>query len=440
MTSSKFGHLALTNTGASATNAVTGLGFKPGVIILWHNEMAVSTDTITDPSHLSGGFGFATSPTNRACIGKSAGGSGSTNRRGEGRIHDNACIIFLNQSAGLDGRVDLQSFDSGGFTLVNDAALTAAYRVFYIAIPQGIQANIVFHAIPNATGNTDTNGVGFQGNVGIMIGSGKDNTSYNASVSRPGYTIGMFKSGTEQKTMSGADEYDAGANQCRARTEQNTASAFRMSHYAGTTPSFEQCFFSTWLSDGFRVNWTTNNFTAGTKLATLVMDMDEVFVGHLATVNTLNADLVASGFGFAPKAAFTMMSGFSWNGGAADDTCFYGGFSSTSSRGVCGWSRNHDSGNNGDASIGLEFDQACAFIINAGGGWAGEYDVQSMDSGGFTLNVDNPDANIPPIHYIAFGDVVSGSNYMIIIMSKIREAYTKLKKKLFLPRYREVYI
>jgi hypothetical protein len=66
--------------------------------------------------------------------------------------------------------------------------------------------------------------------------------------------------------------------------------------------------------------------------------------------------------------------------------------------------------------VATQFDQVQMKNTNQSSpGYEGETDVQSMDTGGFTLNIDNPDSVICWMHHMAFGDIGGDGSQVVII-------------------------
>src|SRR3990172_4938301 len=152
------------------TVVVTGVGFQPKVVIFWHSGRSESTDAIGRAT-TKRGFAIATSTTNRRAL-SSVSVDASADSTTSHAHSDVACIIS-NTGASIDGSLDLQSFDSDGFTLVCDSATWPADRRIHFLALGGTtltNANLVSFQEPAATGTQDITGFGFNPTAVLFFG------------------------------------------------------------------------------------------------------------------------------------------------------------------------------------------------------------------------------------------------------------------------------
>jgi hypothetical protein len=123
-----------TGTGAVASTVVVNdVGFQPVALIVWYS---LSTSTGTDSTgagNLNYGIGFATGASDRrTCSIQVENGSNSADT--DRFTTDAALVQTITIGGATAGLLDVQSFDSGGFTLVVDDQFPSSIRVHYLAL------------------------------------------------------------------------------------------------------------------------------------------------------------------------------------------------------------------------------------------------------------------------------------------------------------------
>lgn len=132
------GSFNVTTAAAANTVVVSGLtdgdgggSFTPTVVLFFWSGRTESVATV-GRANQNRGFGVATSPTSRWAIGSQSNDAAGTALT-SGSSTNAACIISCGDTV-IDGAMDLQSFDSGGFTLVIDDAFPTDLRVGFLAL------------------------------------------------------------------------------------------------------------------------------------------------------------------------------------------------------------------------------------------------------------------------------------------------------------------
>ena len=120
-----------TGTGTSSI-VVSDVGFQPKAILFWWSGRTGTTDAQGRESHFQG-VGAATATTQRWAI--------TTNDIDAAAAQDAAtaktatgCLLSVSSAGAIDGKADLASFDSGGFTLSVSDAFPRDQRVHYLAL------------------------------------------------------------------------------------------------------------------------------------------------------------------------------------------------------------------------------------------------------------------------------------------------------------------
>jgi hypothetical protein len=146
----------LTSDALNSTKVITGLGFTPKALrFYWVGIQSNSpTNAASQALNERRGIGFAVSSTSRRSVGTFNQDAAASANCGS-VASDNCVVITVDGSGVVDGRLDINSFDSDGFTLIVDDVTPANISVFYEAwggddITVAEVGNI---AEPAATGN-----------------------------------------------------------------------------------------------------------------------------------------------------------------------------------------------------------------------------------------------------------------------------------------------
>lgn len=158
----KVGSFASGTGAVSSTVVVSNVGFQPKAILFWWSGRSEGIDTIGRASHQRG-FGMAVSATDRRAIcSRSSDAAVSSNTD---RAHSNAAaIITVSSGSNIDGALDVQSMDAGGFTLVVDDQMPQDLRIHYRALGGDSLTDVATGQFqePGATGDQDITSLSFQ--------------------------------------------------------------------------------------------------------------------------------------------------------------------------------------------------------------------------------------------------------------------------------------
>jgi len=396
-------------TGAvGTTTPVTGTGFQPKVVLFWWSGLTSSVDLVGGVLVHKRGFGVAVSPSDRRAVYAQSQGLADPMATDAGH-HDAAAIGALTIAGAIDGLADLQSMDPNGFTLVIADQFAANLRVHYLAMGGSDLTNAASGTLtePGATGNQDIATVGFQPDAVLffsaMIAADPPGTAVDSTM-----MIGAAAGSTP------ADAVWAGGSNDAATTSQTISysragesiALFDSALTAGTATD-GRAEVSSWLSNGFRLNWIEKAAACTPtcrRIHYLALKGGQYLVGDLLTQTDTTTAVVESGFGFQPKATFLVSHSATQSTQDAvqdHDSWTAGAFTSATERGTHGtWDQDNTAA--AEVTGGVDHDEV---YVNIGTNEAQEglMDVQSVDSGGFTLIMDDADTSQSFVWYLAFG-------------------------------------
>lgn len=402
------------NTGTAAagnTVVISDVGFEPKVLLFWWSGRTESIDTIGRATHLRG-FGVAVSATGRWAVTNNsvdAVSDGDTQRY----AHDAACIILVSATPALNGALDLQSLDSGGYTLVVDTQMGVNIRVHYLALGGDSITDVATGAFaePAATGDQDITGLSFQPEF-VLFG-GDSATTPPTGNSHSTMTIGAAVSSSQQGVWTAIGENAAATTDAVSYCTDNECIAFPLTNATGVAARAD---FVQFLTDGFRITWLERN--ALRNIFFLAMAGGDYRVENLLTQTDTTTDIAETGFGFSPSAGLFVSHGqveSTLDTVQAHDRLSIGAFSSLTERGAQGV-LDEDNVADTEVTTAIEFD-AVYVNISTGSAVDGLMDVKSLDSDGFTCIMDDADPAQAFVLYAAFGPAEAGGGILRQIMA-----------------------
>lgn len=394
-----------TGTGTVGTTIpVTGVGFQPVAILFWWFGRADTSDAIGRKT-MRRGFGVAVSTSDRRCgVGVVADAAATSNTSG-GNL-DDCCIATISGSS-ADGKVDLQSMDSDGFTLIIDDQMPVDVRVHYKALGGASLTNAKTGQFvsPGSAGNADTTGVGFQPDFVLFFGGVRSVSGISVS-GYDDFMIGAAVSSSQQAALTTSSEHNQGTMDSFSYCTDDEAVAMSS---AVDTNIVARADFVSFLADGFRLNYAE---TPGARYNQyLALKGGNYAVGNLLTQTDTVTDITETGLGFKPTSALFVSHGMAKS---TSDTAqnnsntIIGAFSSLTNRGA---QAGLDEDNLADSEVttAIEFDAAYVNIATDST-IAGLMDVKSIDSDGFTMIMDDADPAQAFVWYVAFGPAAVAGN------------------------------
>jgi len=397
-------------TGVVGTTVpVTGVGFQPTVVLFWWSGRVTSTDS-AGTAHHQRGFGVAISTTDRRAIcsgGEDAVAPGSYDSGAAHRADEAICSLTV--AGGIDGLADLSSMDSDGFTMIIDDAFATNLRIHFLALGGSTLTNAAtgMFTESGATGNQDITTVGFQPDAVIlfsaMIGADPPGVAVDSTM-MVGFAAGT---GNPNDVVWAGGAQDSPAT-VQTQSYQLAGESIALFD-AAVTLTDGRGEVDAWLSNGFSLNW--NERAGSRRIHYLALKGGSYVVGDLLTLTTTGT-IPESGFGFSPKASLFLSHNKAQSTVdtvQAHDELSVGAFSSTTARGAqC--VIDEDGVDPSDVGTAVEHDEVYCNLstLMAIEGLMG---IQSVDSGGFTLVMDDADPSASHVGYWSIGD--PSVNYQI---------------------------
>lgn len=390
-------------TGAvSSTVAVTGVGFQPKVVLFWWSGRTESTDTVGGASHRRG-FGAASGASSRLVAttqSTDAAASGQT----AGAFRTDACIATLSiaATAAIDGLLDMQSLDSDGFTLVVDDVMPVDLRIHYMALGGSDITDVFLGTLtePGSTGNQDITAVGFQPDAVVFLNCpAQALPSLNNEASRMMLGAAAGASPSNVVWTGGADD---------ALGTMNSVSYCRSGECIATLDAplsggiTAQAALTTWLSNGFRLNWSSRD--AARHYGYVALKGGSYAVGDLLTQTDTTTDIVET-LGFEPRGALLLSHAQAQSSAATPQNGDYwscGAFSDASTERCMG---TMDADNVADAIVTtcVEHDNVYVKLNTSGDTIESAMQVLSVESDGFTCEMTDAGAAQNFVAYLAVG-------------------------------------
>jgi hypothetical protein len=165
-----FSHGSVQWLTASALNTIytiSGLSFQPKALRFYWVGLQSGSPTSASSQAVNErrGVGFASSTTSRRAVGTFSQDNAADSNCG-GVVGNTEVVITIDGSGNIDGRLDLNSITSDGFTLIVDDVTPANITVFWEAWGGEDITNVTIGDIsePAATGNQNYTATGFGGN------------------------------------------------------------------------------------------------------------------------------------------------------------------------------------------------------------------------------------------------------------------------------------
>jgi len=391
--------------GVGTTVPVVGVGFQPTVVLLWWSGRTTSVDSAGTANHQRG-FGVAISTTDRRAVcSQSQDGVDAINVQRAAHRADEA-ICSLTTGGATDGLADLSSMDPDGFTMMVDDTFATNLRIHYLALGGSTLTNAATGMFTEsaATGNQDITTVGFQPDAVIlfsaMIGADPPGIAADSAI-----MVGFAAGPGNPNDLVRAGGSDDGPNVQQTISYHRAGESIALFDSAITLTT-ARAEVDAWLSNGFSLNW--NERAGSRRIHYLALKGGTYLVGDLNTLTVAASTIVESGFGFSPKASLFLSHNKAQSAVdtvQAHDELSLGAFSSATARGAqC--VIDEDGVDPSDVGTAVEHDEVYC-NLSTGMAIEGLMDVQSVDSDGFTLIMDDPDPVASFVGYMAFGQAIT---------------------------------
>lgn len=235
-----------TGSASTGNQSVTGMGFKPDVLINFCNHLGVNTD---GTGYYYWDFGVAKDTTHRFAQTTLIIPSGTFV---DSRIGiTTAFIRGSDVHSGLFGLADIVSMDSDGFTV--NWSTAAGTGDFWTIGLKGGQYSVGSFSQPSSTGNNAVTGLGFQP-TGLLLGSVNDagNTTDQTNARQ---TFGATD-GTNRFSLWRGD------NQTNGDSDLDRTKIMKMMTEGASVTTQAAADITSLDSSGFTFNWSTADATA----------------------------------------------------------------------------------------------------------------------------------------------------------------------------------
>lgn len=374
---------------AGQTQAITGVGFTPKIVMFWWGGSTGTGDGVAGGT-INVGFGAGISSSSRFAVDSISVDASATEDSFTSQ-NNTECIRCYTDTATLDGIADFTSCDADGFTLTIDDQFTQAYRISYLALG-GTELTNVFignKQIPAANGNYGITGVGFLPDAVLLLGAGLNSVAGTGNNGH--FTLGMATSSSARGVVS-TYELDA-----------------QTSSYAKGYGINSECFayaqnidrhdFVSMDADGFTVNQI--DYAVQRYYFYICLKGGQYLVGDLTTRTDGND--IAETVGFQPVAILFASANRALS--TADTATNHaavsiGAGTSTSNRACAAIWAEHNLADTETARANYD---TAVYANVADDATVGLMDIKSIDATGFTCVMDDTDPSACWVTYLAIG-------------------------------------
>ncbi len=394
-------------TTVTGTVVVTDLAFQPKALILWHSGRSDTSDA-SGENDLQYGMGFAVSATSRATIcimDQHAAGTTAT-----ADYNDNTnCVIILDTATGnIIGSADLTSLDASGFTLDVTDQFPADLRVSWIALGGADLTDVYLKefTVDNSTTGTKTiTGVPFQPDAALFLST--FNSTTPPTVRFNGLFMFSATDGTNQAILAARTRSGQASSYCKGYClDAAVGTGGEIVCQIGTaTDLSRRTSFTGFTSDGFTLEHTEGTAAESIYVWGLCLKGGNYMLGNFATA-TNTTPFTETSVGFQPSGAIFASANRTENTQdlpVAQLELSIGAAVSGTNR-SCQYARSKDNVADADCFTAIEHD---AIYVNGSADATqvieGLGDLNSFDSDGMTLQMDDADPLGVFVWYMAFG-------------------------------------
>jgi hypothetical protein len=405
----------LTTDVLNATKVVTGLGFTPKALrFYWVGLQSNSpTNAASGTVNERRGVGFAVSSSSRRCV-----GTYNLDNNGAGAdcgsvANDNCVVVTVNGGGTVDGRLDISSFDSDGFTLIVDDVTPANITVFYEAWggQDIVVAEVGNIAEPAATGtqNYTVNGFTSDGlnQVVMLAGVQSTNTLNTGQAQDSGMFVGFASSTSSTNNVVVCGNSDDGSDPTDTDGYCLQGECLAQIVIAGGNPN-ARASLSAWGTNQFTLNWASRATTNRRSIYLAIKGGSWSASSYTIAGNTLNNTTTVSELPFFLRGISLIgrMTAQSTAGtSTAEDRIGFGSGVSTASRNSAGiLDRNAQDPTSINTIV--QYNSVLSFPSTAGGTQA-TYDINAFNLNSFQIIVDTAGGVASEFQgYLAFGDTM----------------------------------
>jgi hypothetical protein len=281
----KSGSFAASNS--TGNQAVIGVGFVPKALIFWTQ---LDEGSLSDIDQMTG---WVTSTSARGCVLHTEDNNETVMDVANDSRTDRPIFVRRHDTDAVMGEADFVSFDADGFTINWTTAYNSQLHFIAIGGADLSNAAVVNFTKATATGNDAITGVGFSGDVVLLLGD--LGVTPNTAEDDFSPFFGMAKSATERQCSNGFAEHGV-PNSDTGRT-QRTNRCIIQTDVGGTVVA--EADFVGFDADGFTLDYSTADGNASNYTA-LVLKGGTYEIGKFNGATSTGNQAVA-GVGIAPK-------------------------------------------------------------------------------------------------------------------------------------------
>lgn len=404
-------------TSGSTTNvAVSGLGFQPKALICWFNGRGGdgSTNAVGRQDHFQG-MSFCVSTSSRRCIVQNSDDTAATSINMTRWQADAIALSIDFVTPATDGRADLSSFDSDGFTVSIPDAFPRDTRVAYLALGGSDITNTeVFETTDpgsNTTREVNLSGA-FQPDLVLLMGPSNVGAPPSGTSSAGRFWFGAFTGTTDEHVICVGADGGSGTADTSSYHKTGEATAGMPATVGNVINS--RATVTSIDPDGFTLTYTESAASALVFFG-LAIKGGSFAVGDFPSRNTTGS-IVETGLSFQPKGLFCFShckAESTADTGQADQLLSLGAAHGTSNRLAFGHVDRFGP-TAMEVATAVNYDHLYVHIDETDGAAAalvGSIDLTSFDSGGFTLDQDDADPVAALVSYVAFGDAPAAPSF-----------------------------
>jgi hypothetical protein len=194
------------------TQAISGIGFQPKVVLFWWTGSHSTIDAVVK-NNSNNGFGVGTSASSIFYVDISLQDATTTSLTSSAMSGTNVIGIYSDYDS-LGGEFNLQSMDLDGFTLIVNTKFVNDYRISYLALGGDELKEIYVGSLntPTSLGNYTTS-VGFKPDAIIFANTDSTSDIYRTDAK---FQIGWAASNGGQGTIAGESNYLGGTSNTMA--------------------------------------------------------------------------------------------------------------------------------------------------------------------------------------------------------------------------------
>lgn len=273
---------------AAGTNyVVSSLSFEPKAIRFYWVGSALLTDGTSSTNHLRRGVGFATSTSDRRCVGSFSEDNVGNAVCGVGYRTD-AIAVLLDGTTTPTAMLDITAISSSGFTLTVDDQSPVDIIIAWEAWGGSDITNAATGEIaePAATGDVDYTVTGsFQPNVVLFAGCKVTGSAPSAEAIDSGFCVGFASSGSSANNVLVSGNSDDGSATMETDGYALDGECLAQITEGGGNPN-ARATMTQFNSDGFRLNWIARA-TTGRKNIYLAIKGGRWQVGTVTIGNSI---------------------------------------------------------------------------------------------------------------------------------------------------------